>query len=649
MEFKWIGFLPENWLNALGNTLFHSLWLGILLALISGLVMFLTRKSAAVFRYNLLVVCLLLFVFATAFVFYKQMQWPGKAKVYSSVIVDRQFTKASGTTQDILTQSEINLKDVLERIFSFWQHYSGQIVFIWFLIICFKSLQLLAGLRGIYQLRYFDTYDAGKHWEEKLNKLAMQLEVFQKVRILQSGLATMPMVLGHFKPLVLVPLGLLNGLSGREVEAILAHELAHVKRRDYLVNILQSFIEIIFFFNPAVMWVSHLIKTEREHCCDDLAVACVQDRKDYVKALVFCQEFKLSAPAYVMAINGKKGNLLSRASRMLFNTNSTLNKMEKTILSLALVSVVVCTAAFKNDRKAVARVHSPITTYEHVVQDTTRKAKAVKKAKQAAVKNSDEEIKSEHLEKEIAKKVAQAEEEQLENSKKLEKQIKTKVDDQGLQEAHRKKYLEAQKQYLADQKQYAADQKKYAEDQRRYVIDVLQQEQERQKIKAPKAPKAPKTPPAPPLAPAPRLKHAPKSVPPKAPAAPPTPPKYGTPAPPPAPPLPPKNNANINIKAGTDVNVNASTDLTIKTGVERKVTAKTVTNGDGKDYTDEINQELLKDGLVSSLQNLSYKLNKNELIVNNQKVENSLHQKYKTRFLKSNGHSLMYNYVISSR
>ena len=371
MEFKLINLLPENWLHALGATLFHSLWLGVILALLAGLVMFSARKASAALRYNMLTICLALFVVAIFFTFYKELQKP----VGATVVINLQ----SGTTdQPVIANVQHDMYSGLNKILSLWNAYAYQIVLIWFLIICGKSIQLMVGLNGVYHLRKHKTYAAGKQWDEKLAMLAEKLGLSQSVKIMQSGIAQVPMVVGHFKPLILIPLGLLTGLSNAEVEAILSHELAHIKRKDYLVNLLQSFIEIVFFFNPAVLWVSQLIKTEREHCCDDLAITCVSDRKNYVQALIFCQEFKQRAPAYAMAITGKKGSLLHRASRMLFNTNSTLNKMEKTILTIALVSVVVCSAAFKSVGNAKTVTRKKISTSIQVLQDTAKKLNLLK-------------------------------------------------------------------------------------------------------------------------------------------------------------------------------------------------------------------------------------------------------------------------------
>src|SRR4030095_11498069 len=95
---------------------------------------------------------------------------------------------------------------------------------------------------------------------------------------LQSSLTKVPVVIGHLKPVILFPIGILNSLPQNEVEAILLHELAHIARNDFLINLLQQFTEIIFFFNPAVIWVSSCIKSERENCCDDIAISVTQDK-----------------------------------------------------------------------------------------------------------------------------------------------------------------------------------------------------------------------------------------------------------------------------------------------------------------------------------------------------------------------------------
>ncbi len=627
MEFKLINLLPENWLHALGATLFHSLWLGVILALLAGLVMFTTRKASATWRYNLLTVCLALFVIAIGFTFYQELQKPvsyGQSQAVHETGINLPNAIAD---QKAVTNVQHDMYSGLNRLLSLWNAYAYQIVLVWFLIICGKSIQLIVGLNGVYHLRNHKTYAAGKKWDEKLNELAQKLGLTQQIKVMQSGIAQVPMVVGHFKPLILIPLGLLNGLSTAEVESIFSHELAHIKRKDYLVNLLQSFIEIVFFFNPAVLWVSQLIKTEREHCCDDLAIVCVNDRKNYIQALIVCQEFKQRAPAYAMAMSGNKGSLLHRASRVLFNTNSTLNKMEKTILTIAMVSVVVCTAAFKSVGNAKTATKKEISTSILALQDTTKK-----KNKPAEGKSADQ------LEKEINAKM----DSQLKKLNEKQQQQETKEDVKARQADERARKEDAKraqedakqavmdakqaeldgKQAAADAKIAEADSKQAIADSKQAIVDAKQAAEDAKEYKskgygvtqtAPRPPKAPK---------------APKAIP-AVPAIPATP---ATPASPPTPPTPPVYGEN-----GSS-----------KTSSQRTVTSKTVTNGDGHDYTSDINRELMKDGIISSTNKLSYKLNKDELIVNGIKQSTDVQAKYKKKFLKSDKHSLMYNFLIEN-
>ena len=94
--------------------------------------------------------------------------------------------------------------------------------------------------------------------------------------LLESSLAGVPVVVGYCA-VILMPVGLLTGLPAGQIEAILLHELAHIRRRDYLVNLLQTFVEGLLFYHPAVWWISAVIRAEREHCCDDAVVSTQGD------------------------------------------------------------------------------------------------------------------------------------------------------------------------------------------------------------------------------------------------------------------------------------------------------------------------------------------------------------------------------------
>ena len=126
---------------------------------------------------------------------------------------------------------------------------------------------------------------------------------------LESTLVEVPMVIGWLRPVILLPVAATTGLSSEQLEAILAHELAHVARRDYLVNLLQSVVETLLFYHPAVWWVSNQIRVEREHCCDDIAVAVSGNVLVYARALTELEELRGRSPAPSLALGGDGGAL----------------------------------------------------------------------------------------------------------------------------------------------------------------------------------------------------------------------------------------------------------------------------------------------------------------------------------------------------
>ena len=350
------------------KTLLHSLWQGVLLAVLTALIVLFTTKSDAKVRYNLFVGCLLLFVAGVGTTFFVELN----SFVPSSAAYSRSLgNPVLGDTvmEPGVAQNNISPKVVADLI-GYLSKYSSTIVLIWFLIICAKSIRFMVDIRTLMQVRTNKVYYAGKLLTDKVNSLAVQYGIKQTVHILQSGMIKVPMVLGHFKPLILVPLGLINGLSAEEVDAILSHEMAHIKRKDYLVNLLQSTVEILFFFNPAVLWVSNMIKTERENCCDDLAVSSVETKIDYIKALVSCQQFAAEMPAYVMAVNGGKGSLVHRVQRLVSSKNKSLNKLEKVIIGLVLISSLAITSAFsgKEAKPLIVKQQEKLQKQEKLIQ-----------------------------------------------------------------------------------------------------------------------------------------------------------------------------------------------------------------------------------------------------------------------------------------
>ena len=188
------------------------------------------------------------------------------------------------------------------------------LVFGWLCGVTVLSLRLASGWLWIQRMKRHRTVAPAKRWQQTAQKLARQLHIARPVRLLESAAVAVPTVIGWLRPVVLLPASALAALSPEQMEAILAHELAHVRRHDYLVNLLQTLVETLLFYHPAVWWLSRRIRAERENCCDDLAVSLCGDPYAYAQALADLEESRGAADRLVLAATG--GSLLQRVRRL---------------------------------------------------------------------------------------------------------------------------------------------------------------------------------------------------------------------------------------------------------------------------------------------------------------------------------------------
>lgn len=191
----------------------------------------------------------------------------------------------------------------------------GAVMLVWVLGAAGFGVRLIGGWWQARRLTERNVVPLGEPWAGRLRELARRLEVSRPVRLLESGVISAPLVLGWLRPVILVPVGMMASLSPGEVDAILAHELAHLRRHDYLVNLGQRVIEALLFYHPAVWWVSERIRAERENCCDDLAAQAVGDGRVVARALVALAERNVGIPALALAADG--GALGERVRRLL--------------------------------------------------------------------------------------------------------------------------------------------------------------------------------------------------------------------------------------------------------------------------------------------------------------------------------------------
>jgi beta-lactamase regulating signal transducer with metallopeptidase domain len=175
--------------------------------------------------------------------------------------------------------------------------------------------RLAGGWWQVQRLRTRETRPMESPWPERLADLQRRMGITAAVELLESNRARVPMIIGWLRPVILLPLGFAAGMAPAQVDAILAHELAHLQRRDYLVNLLQRAVETLLFYHPAVWWVSERIRIEREFCCDDRAAEVIGDRTQLADALVTLAEQDAADPAFAFAADG--GSVSQRVRRLL--------------------------------------------------------------------------------------------------------------------------------------------------------------------------------------------------------------------------------------------------------------------------------------------------------------------------------------------
>ncbi len=285
---------------AIGRTLLHSLWEGAAVAL--ALAILLTGVRRPLVRYA--AACAAMIAMVAAIGVTLALLWPAPAVRYA---LPHPALTGSGAGGGFASPMNIaKPADVFGWLAPFWA--AGAVLF---------YLRGAAGWIAARRLRRAGVCEAAAFWQERIGQLAARMGAPKTVALLESALAEAPVVMGHLRPVVLLPIGLLAGLPAAQVEAILLHELAHVRRRDYLVNLMQAAVEGILFYHPAVWWVSGVMRGERENCCDDLAVAATGSAREYASALIAIEGMRTAGAALATPMAATGGSLMKRVARLL--------------------------------------------------------------------------------------------------------------------------------------------------------------------------------------------------------------------------------------------------------------------------------------------------------------------------------------------
>ena len=216
------------------------------------------------------------------------------------------------------------------------------LVLVWILGVSIFSIRFIKSYLYIKNLKKDSLFGVPVYWVKKINKWAVSLKIKQSVSLVESEKISSPITIGFLKPLIFFPVGMLSGLPAEQIEAIILHEMAHIARKDYVVNILQSLIETILFFHPAIWWISGRVREERENCCDDMAVSQMVQPMILANALVNANMLTYEKSKSVLAFTGNDEPLTKRVKRLVGLTFSR----EKTLLTSSGSIVIFLAAVF---------------------------------------------------------------------------------------------------------------------------------------------------------------------------------------------------------------------------------------------------------------------------------------------------------------
>ncbi|MBL8890116.1 MAG: M48 family metalloprotease [Planctomycetaceae bacterium] len=230
-------------------------------------------------------------------------------------------------------------RDSAARPFAEWMPWLSAV---WLTGIVILSMRMAGGLWTIRRWKRRGRELSEPQLDMIVSRLSRKMDLNWTIRCLESLDVGVPTVIGFWRPVLLVPLGIFSGLTVNELESILAHELAHVRRRDWLVNLLQTVAETLLFYHPAVWWISRIIRTEREHCCDDAAIAVCGDRLTLAKALTILAESR--AEVLHLSLSASGGSLACRIRRILLKQEANPAAKWPTLL-MALATILLFVGA----------------------------------------------------------------------------------------------------------------------------------------------------------------------------------------------------------------------------------------------------------------------------------------------------------------
>ncbi|MFZ6766020.1 TonB family protein [Undibacterium sp. Di26W] len=293
-------FLPSL-INALGWALLHFVWQGLLIALFLALLLKCIGPAQARARYVASYIALLTCMVLPAREFCSRL-----GVSYSSM--------EAGGMSDLPIRLGLNQSSWM-NVSAWLEMHLSDIVVAWLICVALLAVRMGAGLLWIGSYASSRRSKPDLWWQARIDQLSQQFQIQGKVVLRVVDDLNTPLVVGIFRPMILLPGAMLSGMPVDLLEMLVAHEMAHIKRHDYLLNLVQSTIEMLLFYHPAVWWISRQIRHDREEIADDLAARVTGEPRRLALALSELANFQFTTPQLAQAAHG--GNLMSRIKRLL--------------------------------------------------------------------------------------------------------------------------------------------------------------------------------------------------------------------------------------------------------------------------------------------------------------------------------------------
>lgn len=362
------GFTGFQFVYALGWTIIHSLWQCGIIGLVLAAVFFLGGRLSSNTRYWFSFIALLLCVVfsVTTFLLF-----------FRDVTEVRLTVGGEVPSPGMLFIIQAKAGGIFAGFSHFIENNLVTIVLLWAVGCVIYLVRYLGEYYYCHTLKHTGVADLPEFWERRIEALHKKANLFREVNYKISYRISVPCVIGHFKPVVLLPAGMLSGLSREQVEMILLHEIGHIRRNDYLLGLVQASIKILYFFNPAALWISSCIDAERENSSDDFAIQMSGDALLYAKTLKECAEMNTKSEL-ALAIIKNKNHLLMRITRLFEQKTMSPNSVQGLMAALCVALCFSVVSVYAGSSGGDAQ--SEVLEFTSISPDQVKKLVSLAKA-----------------------------------------------------------------------------------------------------------------------------------------------------------------------------------------------------------------------------------------------------------------------------